>query len=123
MKVALIFILTVFSLSAFAFPETECDGRLGNRRVTVSVERGFPNSNWRRVDVAVEENGQVQRDTFNASVYSPPRFNRVRMSARNFNLEIDFWPDQRPQWGRTYRGHVATALTQNQAVSLYCRYQ
>jgi hypothetical protein len=104
MKPFLVILSFVLSFSAFAaFTEVECSGRDGVNNIVAAVEQGFPHQTIRRAYVRQEgpTGGQVR----NFTVMSRGAFgNRVRYEGAGFQLEVDFWPDVRPQWARTYRG-------------------
>ena len=104
MKFTLLIAMMVFSLSSFAaWNEVECEGRMDGKTVRMDVEQSFPNGSWlKRATLTVIENGAEQ--VFDYTVSGRGSFNRVQYSAPGVNLEVDFWPDQQPRWGRMYRG-------------------
>lgn len=109
------------SFSAFAaLSEVECSGRDGANNIVAAVEQGFQQS-FRRAYVRQDSptGGQVR----NFSVISRGAFgNRVRYEGAGFELEVDFWPDVRPQWARTYRGTFTSSEMNIPFTMLWCRF-
>lgn len=121
MKLILLTLGFVMSFSAFAaFSEVECSGRDGVNNIVAAVEEGFQQS-FRRAYVRQETptGGQVR----NFTVMSRGAFgNRVRYEGAGFQLEVDFWPDVRPQWARTYRGTFSSSDMSIPFTMLWCRF-
>lgn len=121
MKSFLASLLVVVSFSVSAFSEVECTGRDGANSLLAAVEEGFPQQTIRRAFVRLEtpNGGQVRH--FN--VMSRGAFgNRVRYEGSGFQLEVDFWPDQRPQWARTYRGTFSSTEINLPFTMVWCRF-
>lgn len=118
MKFILVVLMALVSVSASAaFIEVECTGRSGTDTLNVSVDEGF-GGGFRRAQVyrTNAENRQYQ-------VMSRGAFgNRVRYEGAGFELEVDFWPDVRPQWARTYRGNFTSTDLQIPFTMMWCRF-
>lgn len=121
MKLILAALMFMLSLSALAaFSEVECSGRDGMNTISVGVEGGFPQS-FRRAYVRQET--PTGNEVTNFNVLSRGSFgNRVRYEGAGFQLEVDFWPDVRPQWARTYRGTFSVQNMNIPFTMLWCRY-
>lgn len=123
MKFTLLIAMMIFSLSSFAaWNEVECEGRVDGKTVRMDVEQSFPNGSWlKRATLTVIENGAEQ--VFDYTVSGRGYFNRVQYSAPGVNLEVDFWPDQQPRWGRMYRGTLRSRdLAGSSFQTLTCRF-
>ncbi len=122
MKLILLTLGFALSFSALAgFSEVECNGRDGVNDITAAVEEGFPPQSFRRAYVRLQTptGGQVR----NFTVMSRGAFgNRVRYEGGGFQLEVDFWPDVRPQWARTYRGTFSSTDMNIPFTMLWCRF-
>jgi hypothetical protein len=114
MKIIVSLILAFMGLSAFAMPvEVECSAR----SVNVAVEQGFSPGSFRRA-LAVTS---TERLDFTVSARGSFA-NRVRYEALGFDLEVDFWPDARPHWGRTYRGIFRSSEMGIPFTQMWCRF-
>ncbi len=121
MKLILAMIISVTSVAAFGFSEVECTGRNGQKNVMTVVEQGFGPGSFRRASVRVSEAGAGETRNFN--VMSRGTFgNRVRYEGAGFDLEVDFWPDNRPQWARTYRGNFTSLDLNVPFTMMWCRF-
>jgi len=103
MKFILGLITLSFSVSALAvFNEVECTGRVNQKTVIVEVERFF-HSPWTTSHLTIQENGNRTTSDFDMTMrYNLPE--GVRYESRGFTLDVSFWPDRTPQWGRLYNG-------------------
>ncbi len=121
MKLILAALVSLLSLSAFAaFTEVECTGRNGQQDITAVVEEGFAGS-FRRAAVRVQS--PEVNEIKNFTVIGRGAFgNRVRYEGAGFDLEVDFWPDVRPQWARTYRGNFSSTEMNVPFTMLWCRF-
>ncbi len=121
MKLILATIIAGMSLSAFAaFTEVECHGRAGTKRIEVEVEEGF-GPGFRRAEATATESGVQSRQDF--TVMARGAFgNRIRYEAPGFDLEVDFWPDVRPQWAKTYRGNFSSTEMDVPYTFVWCRF-
>ncbi len=125
MKLTLLIAMMIFSLSSFAaWNEVECDGRTDGKFLRMEVEQAFPNGSWfQRATLAVTENGAQQVFDYTVSSRGMGGFNRVLYSAPGVNLEVDFWPDQQPRWGRMYRGTLRSRDLGNSSFqTVSCRF-
>lgn len=116
--------LMMLSLSSFAFRnEVECDGWTGSKTIRIEVERAFPeNAYFTRAEMTVTEAGGREHHDYNVTRRNFG-FNKMEYHTAGFRLEVDYWPDQRPQWGRNYRGELLSSALGNQYVrSLNCRF-
>ncbi len=111
----------VISSSTFAgFSEVECSGRDGMNNIVAAVEEGFQQS-FRRAYVRQESPTGTELRNF--TVMSRGAFgSRVRYEGAGFQLEVDFWPDVRPQWARTYRGTFNSQDMNIPFTMLWCRF-
>ncbi len=118
MKLILASLLIVMSFSVFAsLSEVECTGQAHDQPLFVQVDEGFPSGSFRRAMA------QIDNFTRYFTVMSRGAFgNRVRYEGANFQLEVDFWPDQRPQWARTYRGTFASSEMNVPFTQVWCRF-
>lgn len=90
-----------------SFNEYECDFRTRDGRfVNLDIERAFGSSSQRSAIMSVSLNGRVEVHNF--LVFGRSDFNGPIFSGPDFHLEIDLWPDRRPQHGRYYRAHFRT---------------
>ncbi len=122
MKTLFVSGLMLLSVSAMAaFNEVECQGRMDTSKVEVEVEDW---GNWAAKDatVTVTTDGTRVGKTYSVSTYAPTGFNHVRYSAAGFELDIDFWPDRGPQWGRSYRADFRSQDLGNKTLRLNCRF-
>jgi hypothetical protein len=123
MKAFLLSLIVLFSTSAFsAFSEIECSGSQNGKDVRLIVEEAFPQgSTFRKGDLFIQENGSEQRYSHYFTVRQfGPSYQRVYTDARA-RLEVDLWPDNRPQWGRTYQSTLdARAL--GRSMKVRCRF-
>lgn len=122
MKLILATLISLVSMSAFAaFSEVECTGRNGEKNILAVVEQGFGPGSFRRAAVRVTQpaGGEVR----NYNVMSRGAFgSRVRYEGAGFDLEVDFWPDNRPQWARTYRGNFSSTDLSIPFTMMWCRF-
>lgn len=121
MKLFVASLLSLLSGSAFALTEVECSGRDGQKTVLAAVEEGFGPGSFRRAAVRVTDasGGEVR----NYNVMARGSFgNRVRYEGAGFDLEVDFWPDTRPQWARTYRGNFTSTEFNIPFTMMWCRF-
>lgn len=120
MKMILIVVSLMVSAFAQAFPEVECFGAQGSRRIRVEVDRGFGGGGFRTATVVIEENGDYK--TYPYHVNWRPMGGRAQYQAPGFDLRVDFWPDRVPQWGRSYRAEFLSPLLSNVGAYVSCRY-
>lgn len=121
MKMFILSLALLGSVTAQAFTEVECSGRNGADNIQVVVDSGFGPNSWRNATVVVRnaEGGQNHR----FSVLARGGFgNRVNYQAAGFDLEVDFWPDARPQWARTYRGTFQGSQQSIPFTMMWCRF-
>ncbi len=116
----LLTIVCVLSLSsAFAFNDVECED--WNRKVTFEVSAFPSGSYFKDAKLSMEINGSDVFWKLIVNRYFTPGLNRVQYLCTNCNtdLQVDFWPDPRPRWGRSYTG----ILRSNQGnFSMRCRF-
>ena len=108
MKSLILLVTFLISIPSFAsFNEVECQYRDPRQTIIMEVQEPFPRDAMTK-DAVVEVMTQSNRRRFNFQVmtYITRGISRVRYAGGNYELEVDFWPDQRPQWGRTYRGRL-----------------
>lgn len=116
MKLVLVILSMLFSLSSFAFMnEVECEGYTNsNQRIRVEILRSFGGS-IRDALVTISGDRGTNPIQTRHIVYSARRFGtRIEYFGDiAFRLEVDVWPDQNPRWGRTYRGSYTNAFGLN----------
>ena len=114
----------MFSASAFAnFNEVECDGKSEDKEFTLEVEQPFPyGSYFRRAQLTVTEDGAESSEDYTVTVQAMRGFPTIRYNGAGLRLEVDFWPDQAPRWGRTYRGSLYSSLLGREVRNLDCRF-
>lgn len=125
MKLTVFISLFMFATSAFAIiTEVECKTQNNGKFIYAEIEEAFPRGtsfNRAKVEVSSAEDGS---QTFNYIVttrrYS--NFNRINYYGGGFRLEVDFWPDRVPRWGRTYRGNLSSSALGNKFIQMECRY-
>lgn len=71
--------------------------------VELEVERPFGSTSMRDATMTVSSNDEFEVFNYYVNTRYTRSFNRLRFSGANFDLEVNLWPDQKPQWGRTYR--------------------
>jgi hypothetical protein len=118
MKIIFFVIMALVSFSASAaFTEVECTGQANTGIVNVSVDEGFPPGSFRRATVSCTNENRAffvsSRGSFG---------NRVRYEGAGLQLEVDFWPDTRPQWGRTYRATFDSSDMNIPFTQMWCRF-
>lgn len=120
----LIIMFSFFSVSAFAyFNEVECEGRSESKEFTLDVEQPFPyGSVFRRAQLTVTEDGAESGEDYTVSIQAMRGFPRVRYYGAGLRLEVDFWPDQAPRWGRVYSGSLYSSLLDGEVRNLQCRF-
>lgn len=118
MKVVVLFLFALVSFSSFAaWTEVECSGQTSTGNFQVAIDEGFGPGSLRHARVYAPNN------TRDYTVMGRGAFgNRVRYEAAGFDLEVDFWPDVRPQWGRTYRGNFTSTDMQIPYSMMWCRF-
>jgi hypothetical protein len=109
MKLSIIPCLLFLSLSSFAgWNEVECDGHDGLQTFKLEVELPFPSGTfYRNATLTIQENGRP--DIIHEQTVAPrfnTGFNKIEYWSSDLWVEVDFWPDRRPQWGRTYFGAI-----------------
>lgn len=125
MKMFIAICMALFSLTAAAaWNEVECEGRDASKFIRVEVEQAFPNGSYfKQAQVILTEAGAQNIKDYTVFSRSWNGFNRIEYSAPGFRLEVDFWPDQAPRWGRMYRGTFQSdALGNMNYRSLTCRF-
>lgn len=124
MKLTAIF-LALMSFSAFAsWNEVECEGKLGTKEVYLEIEQPFPQgSAFTRATLTVTEEGQEKEFYYTVSARRSGGFRNIRYWGAGLDLDVDFWPDNAPRWGRNYRSTLRTSDVDNRAsINVECRY-
>lgn len=120
----LIFLLAFVSTSAFAsFNDFECNFQGDNgERIVVEIERSH-SPGMKRINVTVTGNGSVDQFNYFASARLD-NMNRIEYFGGGLDLEIDLWPDHRPQYGRNYRSEFRSFDVNNGRTfyNIYCQY-
>jgi len=125
MKLILSVLVLFSTFSAFAsWNEVECEGKIDQKIVRVEVEQPFPNGSYfKRASLTITENGAENSFNYTVTSRMTRGFNQIRYTAGGLDLEVDFWPDQVPRWGRTYKGSLRSSELNNQYIrGLTCRF-
>lgn len=125
MKFLISTFVVLFSFSALAsWNEVECEGKIDQKTLEVEIEQPFPNSSsFKRATLTIVENGA--ENSFNYTVHTRMTrgFNDIRYTAAGLDLEVSYWPDQYPRWGRTYKGTLRSSKLNNQYIQgLKCHF-
>ena len=113
-----------FSASTFAMiNDFECnfEGQNGEN-VKVEVERSL-GQGFKRVNLSVEsENEEDIYDYYTTAQID--NMNRIQYWGGGMELEIDLWPNRRPQYGRIYRSLFSSLDLNNghRFYNIYCQY-
>lgn len=123
MKFLLAFALSLGSLTAFAgFTEVECMGTLNTAKINVEIEEGMTPYALKDARLSIRDGSDVSGYwNYIVSTRFIPGFNRVEFHAPELALEVDFWPDNGPRWGRSYRG-VLRSTQVARPVQVRCRF-
>lgn len=123
MKLSIAFILFFLVTEAKAFNEVECRGRIENKKIRFEIERPFPeHSFYKDAKLSITEEGNSTWYDFKVTT-QVIGLSRVLYRGNDVQLEIDFWPDQGPQWGRIYRGNLKSSYLGDRAVrNLSCNF-
>ena len=125
MKLILSVLVMFSSLSVFAsWNEVECEGKVDQKNIQLEVEQPFPNGSYfKRATLTIAENGAEESFHYTVNSRVTRGFNQIRYTAGGLDLEVDFWPDQAPRWGRTYKGSLRSSKLNNQYIrGLNCRF-
>lgn len=125
MKVIMFIMALMFSFSALAyFNEVECEITIRNQHVKVEIERPFPaNAFTKEARLYVTEDGHERLYHTRVMTYRSRGFNDVRYEGTELQLEVNFWPDQRPQQWRTYKGRLISFYLGNSYIhDLDCKF-
>ena len=124
MKMSLIMVFLMFSLSALAaFNEVECTGATPGKVITLEIEQPFPaDSAFKRGTLTITENGADTTSNFTVSTRVNGGFNEIRYWAGGLTLEVNFWPDQRPRWARKYDSKLRSSDLGNETIKLTCEF-
>ena len=124
MKTLLALLILTFGLSSHAaWNELECEGRIpGGKDVRIEVEQPFPyGSYFKRANLTLADEGSEK--TYNFTVSTRVILSRVEYIAAGLKVDVSFWPDQKPRWGRIYQGTMMAGILENQYIQhLNCRF-
>ena len=124
MKKLLMILLTTLALTSHAaWNELECEGRIpGGKDVEIEIEQPFPNGSYfKRATLTLSEPGSEK--TFDFTVSTRVILSRVEYLAAGLKVDVNFWPDNRPRWGRVYPGTMMAGVLNNQYIQhLNCRF-
>jgi hypothetical protein len=124
MKTLLALLTLTFGLSSHAaWNELECEGRIpGGKDVRIEVEQPFPyGSYFKRANLTLADEGSEK--TYNFTVSTRVILSRVEYIAAGLKVDVSFWPDQKPRWGRIYQGTMMAGILENQYIQhLNCRF-
>lgn len=124
MKALVLILSLTLSMTSFAaWNELECEGRTANgKEVRVEIEQPFPYGTYfKRATLILSDEGSEK--TYDFTVSTRVILNRVEYIAAGLKIDVNFWPDQRPRWGRVYLGTMLAGIFQNQYIQhLNCRF-
>jgi hypothetical protein len=125
MKLLLGLILLIASSVTFAVIEVECQGSDGlGGSFIVSVDGVFSRTTFKPT-LLVHRTSSATK-TYNYTLnFFPVSTNAPRAFYQGAGLTVDveLWPDLRPQWGKTYYGRVtAEALGNRTVTGVPCRF-
>ena len=124
MKSLVLTFIMILSSSAFAsFNEVECEVSTATSSLFLEVEQPFPTSSvFKRATLTSTDTSGVETYfNYTLTTRGSRGFNRLTYSGAGLNLEVDLWPDQRPQWGRNYRSTLrATDIGNNEIQNVNC---
>lgn len=119
MKSLVLTFILVLSSNAFAsFNEVECEVKTATNSLFVEVEQPFPTSSvFKRATLtATDVNGVDTSFDYTVTTRGTRGFNTLTYSGAGLTLEVDLWPDQRPQWGRNYRSTLRSSDIGNSVI-------
>jgi hypothetical protein len=126
MKSLVLTFVLVLSSSAFAsFNEVECEVKTAASSLYLEIEQPFPTSSvFKRATLtSTDVNGVDTSYDYTLTSRSPRGFNSLSYSGDGLTLEVDLWPDQRPQWGRNYRSTLkASEIGSNEIQNVSCTF-
>jgi len=126
MKSLVLTFIMILSSSAFAsFNEVECEVSTATSSLFLEVEQPFPTSSvFKRATLTSTDTSGVETNfNYTLTTRGSRGFNRLTYSGAGLNLEVDLWPDQRPQWGRNYRSTLrATDIGNNEIQNVNCTF-
>lgn len=120
LMIALLALLTTFSV--FAINEVECEGQNSDsQRVEFDIEMGWGGSIRDARLLVYSTPGNAPDETL-YRIYNHRVQNRrwVYSGTDGARLEVDFFPDEAPRWGRRYRGYLT--VSSDRIGSLNCRF-
>lgn len=124
MKLLVIFCLLVVSLPVLAWNELECEGLYATGSVKIDVQQPFPSDSYfkqARLWTRQGTSNDLRYLTVNSRTMDG--FGKIEYSTVGLRLEVDYWPDQSPQWGRIYRGALQASLHgRYQTASMNCHF-
>jgi hypothetical protein len=124
-SVVLTFILVISSNAFASFNEVECEVKTATSELFLEVEQPFPaNSVFKRATLtSTDANGVDTSFNYTLTTRGTRGFNTLTYSGAGLNLEVDLWPDQRPQWGRNYRSILrATEVGNSEIRNVNCTF-
>lgn len=123
MKLVLSLIIAMFSLSAMAFSELECDGRNGVQNIRLVVDGNLGGSYWKHTRVQIRENTTVSNHTYTLSSRGIDHgFSEIRYEGAGLQVTVSLWPDRVPRWSGFYRATARSSIFGNGIVNLNCRF-
>ncbi len=124
MKLLLALLIVTFGLTSHAaWNEIECEGRIpGGKDIKVEVEQPIPSGNYfKRATLTLADEGSEKFYDFTVS--TRVILSRVEYIAAGLKVDVSFWPDQKPRWGRVYQGTLMAGVLENQYIrNLSCRF-
>lgn len=124
-SVVLTFILVISSNAFASFNEVECEVKTATSELFLEVEQPFPaNSVFKRATLtSTDANGVDTSFNYTLTTRGARGFNTLTYSGAGLNLEVNLWPDQRPQWGRIYRSTLrATEVGNSEIRNVDCTF-
>jgi hypothetical protein len=107
MKCTMTAFALLLSVSVFALTEVECSGRANGADVRLTIDGRWGQNYFKEGRLWIRKDGAVTTTRHSLSYRGPwGGLNRAEYSDSSMELEIDFWPDQIPRWGKTYNGSM-----------------
>lgn len=125
MKVLLLTVTTLFSLTSFAaWNEVECEGRRNGQEIFFAVERAFPsNSLFRNAQLKVTEDGAQKVYDYRLTANNNRPLMRIEYFGSGARLEINYSPDRSPRTFWNYYGSLQSKDLRNPSIQrLNCRF-
>ena len=125
MKTLLGLHLLIFSSIAFAVIEVECQGNdHQGGTFTVSIDGVFSRTTFKPTYLVVRNPRETKTFNYTLNFYPvSPNAPRAYYQGAGLTVDVELWPDLRPQWGKVYFGRVTSeALGNRTYTGVPCRF-